>query len=1376
MSTRSFIAAIVVTTMCDIGIAGKIHAQTLQFRHYSTDEGFYGAAFKRIVQDSLGFLWISSGSGIYKFDGYDFIAYRSNVDDSLSIPLEIVQRIWVDPSGQVWAGFPNRIAKYDRDLDGFRTYRFSVSATKEPESIFFESEHVVWLGTSEQGLARLDISSRDTAHYRNEKVSKPKHFLANTILDIKNTGDALLLATANGLWSFDRKRKVFERPLCDPDDSALFYNGNIKKIIKNSDHYWIWMDQQLVKCSNEFVVIQTLDLNLIKQRYDLINGFNDAAVRSIRQDQRGIFWMASEGLGLISFDPVKNQLRNYRHDRNDPESLPTDVIMDVFVDNNNNVWITSIPKGIIQVKQRSLQFINHLPGTPVGRIALLKTSVGDQLVMSSQGQGLWSGWFHPRKLDSLQFERVEAAGGIGGFKSLTGLYLGRDHLWLGSLTSGTVGIPYNDKVGIVTNASVVIYQHDPNNPNTIASNEIAGVFAETEDGSKFVNSWNSGLSKISPKLEYGAKGSVTRYVHDDNDTTSICDNGVMDMLIQDENSLLVSTKVGLDLYRDGTFQHILKGIPCSRMLRASDGTLLLATKIGLFEGVKKDDSYSFTKAKIPGEPFITAMNEDRLGRVWCMSYEGLYFYDRKSQQYLHFKKEDGLPSSRSISSCGSAYTDDGTMIFGNAEGITFFNPLSLHINEAIPKPLITKLKINNKVAMLKNPGSETNNFLLPGNINTLSELTLDYTQNIITLEFSAMDLTAPERNQYSYQLENFDSEPVLTDWKNRSATYTNLRPGNYTFKVRASNRDGVWSGHQAQLILHVLPPPWKTWWAYSLYGLIVATILFLARRNIVKQERLASRLAMEHLELEKVQEIDRAKTNFFANISHEFRTPLTLIQGPVQNLIEKFKADKEVESQLNLVHQNSERLLRLVNQILELAKLESGTLKNEISESDVVAFVKKVSGSFLALAIQRKISFVQQFQENGVRAIFDKDKLEKITSNLVSNALKFTPEHGAIIINLTISGKSNETGKLTLRVTDTGRGVPEDQIDKIFERFYQVSEDGNINIGSGIGLALCKELAEFLGGSLTVDSTVGEGSRFTLSLPINIVEVISEVKGDITIVDVPIPNSNGVKKEDVQDERRDEKPILLIVEDHADLRKFIISCLGDDYQFLEASNGSEGLQIAIDEVPTLILSDVMMPIMDGIEMCHKIKNDHRTCHIPLILLTAKASNESKLSGLDIGADDYIVKPFNKEELKLKIRNQVLARARMQERLRLEFLSESTTVKAVSADEKFLERLKKVIEARIGDEMLSVEALTEEMGMSRAQLYRKVTALTGMSGNEFIRKLRLHRAAQLLQQQAGPVSQVAYEVGFSNLSYFSKCFKEQFGVLPSEYATKVQIHK
>ncbi len=696
--------------------------------------------------------------------------------------------------------------------------------------------------------------------------------------------------------------------------------------------------------------------------------------------------------------------------------------------------------------------------------------------------------------------------------------------------------------------------------------------------------------------------------------------------------------------------------------------------------------------------------------------------------------------------------------------------MSLRINTSKPKSVITQLKVNNKIIGSTHRNGLASDFVIPHAIHTLDELTLDHNQNILTLEFASMDFTAPEKTLYSYKLQGFENDWVQTDWKNRTATYTNLRSGQYTFKVKASNRDGIWNEYETTLRIQVLPPPWKTRWAYTFYGIALAGLLFAARRNIVQRERLASKLKLEHVELEKVQEIDKVKTNFFANISHEFRTPLTLIQGPVQNLLERYKKDKEAETQLNLIQQNSDRLLRLVNQILELARLESGSLKKEFSEGDLVSFLRVVVSSFSSLAVQKGISLVQQFPDQVIQARFDKDKLEKIVTNLISNALKFTPENGAIIINtrlaeITLNGIQN----LSLRVTDTGKGVPIGQMDKIFERFYQVSEDGNPNSGTGIGLALSKELSEFLGGSLKVESKIGEGSRFTLTLPVEVIEITSRQTAPTreTILaeeadESPLAIARAVHQ---------EKPILLIVEDHTDLRKFIISCLGNDYQFLEAANGKDGLRQAIEQVPALVLSDVMMPEMDGIEMCDKIKRDHRTCHIPVIMLTAKATDESKLTGLGTGADDYLIKPFNKDELILKIRNQILARTRMQEKIRLEFLSAVTTVKAISIDEKFLDRVKKIIEARISDVQLGVVTLAEEVGLSRAQLYRKVIALTGISVNEFIRKLRLQKGAQLLEQNSGTVSQVAYEVGFTNPSYFSKCFKEHFGVLPSEYTGK-----
>ena len=491
-------------------------------------------------------------------------------------------------------------------------------------------------------------------------------------------------------------------------------------------------------------------------------------------------------------------------------------------------------------------------------------------------------------------------------------------------------------------------------------------------------------------------------------------------------------------------------------------------------------------------------------------------------------------------------------------------------------------------------------------------------------------------------------------------------------------------------------------------------------------------------------------------------------------MIDKLKKEKQLKAneaipQLDLILLNSNRLLRLVNQVLDLSKLESGGLKKEISEEEIFSFLKMVIGHFALLSLQKRISLNHNFPNQSVIARFDKDKLEKIISNLIFNALKFTPENGRILITVRLSGGDSVTHlhRLLIDIKDSGVGIPQDQIERIFERFFQVKEGDNQNVGAGIGLALSKELAEFLGGTLSVVSATSSGSSFTLTLPVEVVDIQENVAVNAT-ASISRTIQEEFHEENGKNNGHDAKPLLLVVEDHIDLRKFICTCLGDEYEFLEAGNGKEGLQLATDQLPSLVLSDVMMPEMDGVEMCNKIKQDHRTNHIPVILLTAKASNESKLHGLDMGADDYLIKPFNKDELIFKIRNQILSQKRMQEKIRLELLSGSSIVNAVSVDEKFIARVKEIIEKRMSDEKLGVEALAEEIGLSRVQLYRKITALTGISVNDFIRKLRLQKAAQLLSQNAGSIADVAYEVGFSNPSYFSKCFKDHFGVIPSNY--------
>ena len=1372
---RSYLSIWKVLILLQIAGIHLAYSQEVVFRHYSSDEGFIGSAFKTIVQDSLGFLWISSGSGISRFDGYHFTNYQSSFSGNISLlpdpgPKTTILR--TDGAGNVWAALRNYVASFDRNKDAFVAYKIASNDSKI-ESLLIENQNTIWIGTAGKGLYRFEVSSKEVSFYLNETEKKESFYDNNTIRDIVDQKEFLLLATKNGLWMFDKRSETFSKQSCRKTPCLSIANPDVKKIFVHPNYMWLWVDQQLIKLDAEQTILHRFDLNTIQKQFDFEKKFIDARVMEITEYNDGTFWIASQGLGLSWYDPEKNYLKNYRNDKNDQSSIPSDVLNHVMIDRNNNVWTTTVNKGIVQLRKPSLVFHNYLKGMSSTGVGVIGRGDDVQILVGTNGSGLWKSDYDGTNISNLKFQRVELNSNVRGFENVVELNVGKKNVWLGSMQAGVAGLSLDHNGEIDRNPLLI--QHDINNKNTISDDFIVSLWEDPE-GHVWIGTFNGGLNIVDVE-NYGTPGSVVNYQHNNSDTSSVINNGVSGFMPDDNGAMFIATFGGLDRVYDARqphknfqFEHLIRDTYCKVIHKTQDGSLYVTTRNGFYVSANNGGKYNFKRLPNLPNGNLTYMEEDGMGRLWIMSFDGLFYYDRHKDFALVFKKDDGLPSSRSVAAGTSAQTSDGIMVFGNGEGLTLFDPFSLRINQAKPKPLITAIKINNQLASAY---KEEGAVFQETDINTIETLTLDHTHQILSLEFSAMDLTTPEKNIYKFKLDEFDKNWITTDWKNRTATYTNLIPGRYIFRIKATNRDGVWSDHETTLSIIVLPPPWKTWWAYTLYTLLFLTLLYAARRNIIQRERLASKLKLEHLELEKTQEVDRLRSTFFTNISHEFRTPLTLIQGPAQNMIDKLKNEKQLKStdalpQLDLILVNSNRLLRLVNQVLELSKLESGGLKKEFSEEDIFAFLKMVIGHFSLLSVQKRISLNALFPDQLVISRFDKDKLEKILSNLIFNALKFTRDNGSIIITVRIQAGSQENNYLLLiDVKDNGVGIPEDQVDRVFERFFQVKEGDNQNVGAGIGLALSKELAEFLGGTLSVVSKPSEGSTFTLSLPMEVLKIT-----EIVSVRPPIPLPLALLDEDEEYKLSakvpNTKPLLLIVEDHVELRKFICLCLGDEYEYLEAGNGKEGLVLAIEQLPSLILSDVMMPEIDGVAMCNKIKQDHRTNHIPVILLTAKASNESKLQGLDKGADDYIIKPFNKQELVLKIRNQILAMKRIQERIRFQLLSGSTVINAVSADEKFIARVKEVIESRISDEQLGVESLAEEIGLSRVQLYRKVNALTGISVNDFIRKLRIQKGAQLLSQNWGSIAEIAYEVGFSNPSYFSKCFKDHFGVIPSSY--------
>jgi len=712
-------------------------------------------------------------------------------------------------------------------------------------------------------------------------------------------------------------------------------------------------------------------------------------------------------------------------------------------------------------------------------------------------------------------------------------------------------------------------------------------------------------------------------------------------------------------------------------------------------------------------------------------------------------------------------------------GLNVFNPNNIRQNSFIPKLTFTSVNLT---------GEKLSKEIYNGSVELLDEIYLSYDQNNISFEFAAMEFTNPKKNQYAYKMEGFDTDWIYTG-NQRLANYTNLDPGEYVFQVRGSNNDGIWNEEGRSIKITVTSPPWKTWWAYTLYILALISILFSVRRYELNRIRLKNQLALEQVESEKLKELDQLKSKFFANISHEFRTPLTLILGPLENVISKINS-LDIKQQLGTAYNNGKRLLILINQLLDLSKFEAGGMNLAANQNDLIPFIKGIFFSFESLAKQKKIALQFQSDIDSLQVYFDPEKMEQVFYNLISNAIKFTPESSnkKVLVNVATANMSNlknlslKVKCILISVKDSGVGIPKDQLPNIFNRFYRVNLPFiDEQEGTSIGLSLAKEIVELHHGQINVSSEEGKGSEFTVLLPLGkehleeneivedrtislqIAETINQFNDD---------NNLELLEPSVKIEEHIDKEIVLVVDDNEDVRKFIGKQLDSDFKIIEAKDGEDGIEKAILSVPDLIISDIIMPKINGNELCRKLKSDERTSHIPVILLTAKGGEENKLEGLKTGADDYLTKPFSSKELIIRVKNLIEQRNKLREKFSREHFTSPDKVSLPSIDTKFLIKVKEVIDKNIGDEKFSVQFLANEVALSRVQLHRKLKALINLSAGEFILNMRLMRAADLIKQNAASISEIAYLTGFNTPNYFAKCFRKHFGYSSTEYKTKI----
>lgn len=1351
-----------------------IHAQPQSYRTFGEHEGMAPSFgdLAETLQDKEGFIWLSGDIALNRFDGFNFKVYRHDPEDPLlNLGSQIFGDIFTDGEGNLWVnGMSNpwengRLLKYDYQLDGFICYypklRNSV-INKNPNgqsAIAFEDDNdIVWIGGSNgAGLFAFDIHNDSTHNFSIADPGAELNKAQNTIISISNRRNHLILTSDNGIWIFDKHQKTFVRPPADFNrkwsDGRFTFIGQPDK----QDRQWLI---DVSNYQNYYLVDSSL---AILDQFELEPDF----VFKDLDFSGDAFWFLCKD-GVYKYSPENKTLTNTKKSN----ELPQDPrLRKLNIDKDLNIWL--IGNEAYQLLEKPLPIFTGRVPANVNSVANLFDGSEHSLLLFSIYNQAWLAKFHGD--DSIALAPFAFKGQHDKPSNFISHWKGKNHLWIATWGRGVVGLPITE-TGMVKSYPVKYFEHDPSNINTLSTNETWDVYEDDQE-----NLWVAtfaGLNKIDLAQTYGKEGSVTQYFHRANDDSSISSNIVREIVPEDSQSLWVVTETSVDLFRNDKFVHLLKDRETpNSVIKASSGVIYVGTHGGLYEGIKQEGKYVFKKNPHVSETIRGSMCEDVDGRIWLPVWEkggSLICYDPHQTTKIAIGPADGLATG------GHLHTVyDGTFLFVGRTQFSVFDPAGLKTSAKQNTPALVNIWVNNKIPAIRPGVSDGAGFHLSESIIKTQEIILNHEDNNFTVEFSALEMTSPESILYRHKLEGFDVDWIDSDHNNRTATYMNLGAGRYLFRIKVSNHHGVWSDVERQLSVIILPPPWKSWWAYTSYAVLLIAVLLLARRSIVQRERLKLSLRVatvekekEHFELEKAREVDRVKTSFFTNISHEFRTPLTLIRGPVQDLQERYRNAPRIRDKLMMVERNANLLLKLINQLLDLAKLESGMMKIRKEWVDVNTFARLMIQGFRNADSQREIELEVTSQTENISVYLDKEKLETILSNLITNALKFTPTGGSIVISI-----SFQEMKLFCSVADSGIGIPLDQQEKIFERFQQVDQNHE-EVGTGIGLSLVKELTEMMGGTITVKSNPGYGSHFTIALPVGTDEIVKaadfQPSHKIIIADLRLKGSRSLTDHLTVQSSEDgvgthpNKPHILLVEDHDDLRRFIIDSLGSGFHFLEARNGKEGIKLSVIHCPDLIIADVMMPEMDGITMAAMIRRDIRTSHIPLIMLTAKAAEESRLLGLQKGADDYLTKPFNKHELILKIRNNIARQQRLREKLCGELLSAVPKLEVLSENEQFMKKVKDEILQRLDDDQLGVASLAESIGLSRVQLYRKISALTGLSANELIRKLRLHKASQLLAQRWGSVSQVAYEVGFANLSYFSKSFKEEFGVLPSQY--------
>jgi signal transduction histidine kinase/ligand-binding sensor domain-containing protein/DNA-binding response OmpR family regulator len=1348
----------------------------IQFTHLTSQDGLASNSVFSIIQDNKGFLWFGTYNGLNRYDGYEFTVYKSVEGDTTTISENSIRTICKDDKGNLWIGTWNSgLNKFDPITEKFTRYQHDANNPSSISSnsiiaLYCDKSGKIWIGTSD-GLNSFNPQENKFLCYKNNP-DDPSSLNGNSVYSIyEDRNGTLWIGTiTGGLNKFNKEKENFTSYKHNPADSKSISSNYVTSIFEDhAGNFWVGTDKgginKFDRESGNF------------ERYSIASDQSNFSnyIWTIFEDSDGTLWIGTDGGGLAVFNRQEEKFIFYQQSSNDPKSLNDNTVISICEDRTGILWFGTWNGGINKYTRTDKKFITiiHNPDDP-------NSLSGNSIfpIYEDRFGDLWVGTDViglnrlNRKTNKFihYFYKQDDPYGINSNSISSICEDSFGNLWIGTNDNGL------NRFDRKTN-KFVHFKNIPGDPSSISQNAISQMFLDSK-GNLWIGLGSGGLEKLE-------KGSTTfiHYYHDEENPKSIFSETIFAINEDKSGNLWFgSNGDGLGMLdKNGKDFIYYKNEPGNSLSLSNNsvsvihidkkGTLWIGTNGGglnKFNPADKTFKRFNEKDGLPND-MICGILEDNSGNLWISTYKGLSRFNPKNESFSNFGVEDGLQGNE-FNNWAYCKTKNGMMYFGGTNGISYFHPDSLKYNLLVPAVVITDIQLLHKPV---NVGYDANwgRKILQRSITETEQLELNYNDNIISFEFSALDFHNPEKNLYSYFLEGFDQNRTFTDSKRRFVTYTNLEPGEYTLVVKGSNNDGIWNEAGTSLKIIILPPWWSTWWAYILYGVIGVLIFTVSTRIYLNRQRMRTQLKLEQEHAKKLEEVDRIKSNFYANISHEFRTPLTLILGPVEKLILKTK-DEDGLKQANLIKGNAKRLLNLINQLLDLSRLEAGKLKLNASPGNIAQFVKGLVMEFESIAEQKDISLKIIMEKENIEAYFDKEKLEKIVTNLMSNAFKFTPSGGRVTVKLS----ETTSNQVEIIIRDSGIGIPKGELTKIFDRFYQV--DGSYtreHEGTGIGLALTKELVELHKGNIFVDSEEGHWTEVKLLFLLGREhlkddEIIEPADFEMRKIENAEELTKGNSEaEDLLNENLIDKTIVLIVEDNADVREYIKDALKEIYHVEEAANGEQGLKKAEKFIPDLIVSDIMMPRMDGYELTRQLRQNDKTSHIPIILLTAKSDKDSKLQGLGLGADDYLVKPFDSDELLARIKNLIETRRMLQEKFGIvtAAVQKPDKTRLNCLDEQFMNRILSVIDEHLAEEEFSIEEFGKDVGMSRSQMHRKLKALTGKSASVYLRSVRLAKAKQMIEEKKGTISEISYQVGFSSPAYFSRCFKEEFGHAPSE---------